>query len=102
MKQRFGFVSNSSSSSFVIIGKGKNEKEIIERFKSEMQEWTEKVATKFEECGLPEYDNKGNIKDILITISSESDDKFEKALTEIDNFKLRTLRMGRRYDEDDY
>ena len=40
MKQRLGFVSNSSSSSFVIIGKGKNKKEIIERFRSEMQEWT--------------------------------------------------------------
>lgn len=97
MKQRLGFVSNSSSSSFVIIGKGKNEKEIIEKFKSEMQEWTEKAATKFEECGLPEYDNKGNIKEIRITISSESDDKFEGSLSEFKDLDLDTIRIVRYY-----
>jgi len=52
MKERSGFVSNSSSSSFVIIGKGRDKYELIEKFRKEMNDWVEKVAVRFEEWGV--------------------------------------------------
>jgi hypothetical protein len=98
MKQRLGFVSNSSSSSFVIIGKGRSMEEIIEKFRSEMEEWTEKVATRFENEGIPEYDKRGNIKEIRISIMSDSSDKFESSLSRITNLESETLEMRNVYD----
>ena len=97
MKQRLGFVSNSSSSSFVIIGKGKSVKEIIEKFRSEMAEWTEKVATRFEDEGIPEYDKQGNVKEIRISIVSDSGNKFESSLSRT-ALESKTLEMRNVYD----
>ena len=98
MKQRFGFVSNSSSSSFVIIGKGKSMREIIDRFRSEMEKWVEKVVTRFENEGFPEYDGQGNIEEIKISIMSDSGDKFESSLSRITNLELETLEVRNVYD----
>jgi len=100
MKQRSGFVSNSSSSSFVIIVKGKGMKEIIDRFRSKMEEWTEKVVTKFENEGVLECDNRGNIKGIKISIMSDKleSNKLESSLSRITNLETGTLEMRNSYD----
>jgi hypothetical protein len=98
MKQRFGFVSNSSSSSFVIIGKAKSKEELINKFREEMNDWVEKVATRFEEWGFEEYDARGNLKEIRISIMSDSGDKLESSLSRITNFETETLEMRNVYD----
>jgi hypothetical protein len=102
MKQRAGFVSNSSSSSFIITGKGKDKYELIEKFRKEMNDWVEKVATRFEEWGTEEYDKRGNLKEIRIKITSETDDKFESSLTRLENLELETIEVGRIYIGDSY
>ncbi|MCK9458712.1 MAG: hypothetical protein M0R80_03670 [Proteobacteria bacterium] len=104
MITRSGFVSNSSSSSFIISGKGTDKFDLINRFKEEMTNWIEKVANRFEEHGLEEYDARGNLKEVRITITSESDDKFESSLTRLENLELKTIEIGRIYigDRRDY
>jgi regulator of RNase E activity RraB len=98
MKQRVGFVSNSSSSSFIIVGKAKDKAELINKFREEMNDWVEKVATRFEEWGTEEYDKRGNLKEIKISIMSDSDDKFESSLSRITNLETETLEMRSSYD----
>jgi len=48
--------------------------------------------------GTEEYDNRGNIKGITISIMSDSGDEFESSLSRITNLKTETLEMRNSYD----
>jgi hypothetical protein len=99
MKIRTKFVSNSSSSSFLIECKARSRQEIIDKFREEITIWAEKVIEAMEEHGIEEYDRRGNIIGISVKTSNERDwgDPYLNSLARLEGLSLNTIEIRNIY-----